>query len=99
MRRIQVIIRAVDDQVPEQSTDLATFDLPATDLATVPPERTLDQLETTTHTVGTQILQRLLQAQWETFDATLAAQERERLSPPERRERRVRPRNGGEPLR
>lgn len=99
MRRIQVIIREVDDQTPEQSTDLATFDLPATDLATTQPETTLDQLETTTHTVGTQILQRLLQAQWESVDATLAAHERERLSPPRRRGRRVRPRDGGEPLR
>lgn len=46
MRRIQVIIRGVDDQAPEQSTDLATFDLPATDLATAQPETTLDPSST-----------------------------------------------------
>lgn len=90
MRRIQVIIREVDDHTPGQSTDLATFDLPAIDLATAQPETTLDQLEATTHTVGTQVLQRLLQAQWATIDASLAAQERERLFPPRRRGRRLR---------
>ncbi len=82
MRRIQVIIREVDDQTPEQHTDLATFDLPATHVAALQPTTALDQLEATTHTVGTQILQRVLQAQWDVVDATLAEPYRERLSPP-----------------
>ncbi|NWF79758.1 MAG: hypothetical protein HXY37_06880 [Chloroflexi bacterium] len=82
MRRIQVIIREVADATSDQATELATFDLPATDVAALQPETALDQLATTTHTVGTQILQRLLQAQWDVVDASLIAAERRRLSPP-----------------
>jgi len=83
MRRIQVLIREVDDQTPDQPTDLATFDLPATDVAALQPETALDQLETTAQTVGTQILQRLVPAQWDGVDATLVVQARQRLSPPD----------------
>jgi hypothetical protein len=99
MRRIQVVIREVDDQTPDTVTDLATFDLPVTDVAALTPTTALDTLEATTATVGNQILQRVLQAQWEVVDATLAADERARLSPPRRRGRRVRQRDGGESLR
>ena len=99
MRRIQVIIREVDDQTLNHATDLATFDLPATDLAQLSPATALDQLETTTHSVGTQILQRVLQAQWDVVDATLAAHHRERLSPPAGGGRRPRARHRREPLR
>jgi hypothetical protein len=90
MRRIQVIIREVDDQTPEQHTDLATFDLPATHVAALQPATALDQLEANAHTVGTEILQRLVQTQWDVVDATLAEQYRERLSPPARPRRRPR---------
>jgi hypothetical protein len=95
MRRIQVIIREVDDQMPDQPTDLATFDLPPTDVAALQPATALDQLETNAHTVGTQILQRLVQAQWDVVDATLAEQYRTRLSPPARPRRRPRVRDRG----
>ena len=99
MRRIQVIIREVDDQTLDPPTDLATFDLPAADLAQLSPATTLDQLETTTHSLGTQILQRVLQAQWDVLDATLAEHHRERLSPPQSGGRRPRTRHRREPLR
>lgn len=99
MRRIQVVLREVDDQTPETSTDLATFDLRATDVTALTPATALDDLETTTATVGNQILQRLLQAQWEVVDTALADAERARLSPPRRRGRWVRQRDGGESLR
>ena len=33
MRRIQVVIREVDDQSTEPPKELATFDLPTTDIA------------------------------------------------------------------
>ena len=99
MRRIQVIIREVDDQTPNHPTDLATFELPATDVARLSPATALDQLETTTQTVGTQILQRVLQAQWDVVDATLAVQHRERLSPPARGGRRARARDRRESFR
>ena len=48
MRRIQVVIREVDDQTAEPPKDLATFDLPTTDIAALSPETTLDDLEATT---------------------------------------------------
>ena len=81
MRRIQVIIREVDDQQPAAAKALATFDLPAPDVAALQPDTALDQLEATTHEVGTAILRRTLQAQWEVVDAELAAQYRQRFSP------------------
>jgi hypothetical protein len=89
MRHIQVIIREVDDQQPAAAKDLATFDLPATDVAALQPDTALDQLEATTHEVGTAILRRTLQAQWEVVDAALAKQYRQRFSPSAAQRRRT----------
>jgi len=63
MRRIQVIIREVDDQTPDNTRDLAAFDLPVADLGALQPETALDDLEATTHETGNAILRRTLQAQ------------------------------------
>lgn len=95
MRRIQVLIREVDDEQPDQSRDLATFDLPATDVVALQPETALDQLEATTHAVGTAILRRTLAAQWDVVDATLAEQYRQGFSPSAPHRRRTRRRAGG----
>lgn len=95
MRRIQVLIREVDDEQPEATRELATFDLPATDVASLQPETTLDQLEATTHAVGTAILRRTLEAQWDVVDATLAEQYRQGFSPSPSPRRRARRRTGG----
>jgi len=94
MRRIQVLIREVDDQQPDAMRDLATFDLPATDVAALQPDTALDQLEATTHEVGTAILRRTLQAQWEVVDAALAEQYRQHFSPSAPQRRRTRRRAG-----
>ena len=94
MRHIQVLIREVDDQQPAATRDLATFDLPATDVAALQPDTALDQLEATTHEVGTAILRRTLQAQWEVLDAALAEQYRQRFSPSAPQRRRTRGRAG-----
>jgi len=64
MSHIRVLICRVDDPASDQMTELAAFDLPQTDLTTLKPETALDDLETTTHTTGNAILQRVLQAQW-----------------------------------
>src|SRR5438105_4188240 len=40
MRRIQVVIREVDDQTTELPKELATFDLPVTDVAALTPGTT-----------------------------------------------------------
>ena len=94
MRRIQVVIREVDDQTTEPPKELATFDLPTTDIAALSPETTLDDLEATTHETGNAILRHTLQAQWDLVDAALAEQYRQRLSPPVRSGRRAGCRNG-----
>jgi hypothetical protein len=71
----------VDDPTSDQLTELAVFDLPAADAATLQPDDALDNLETTTHTTGNAILRRVFQAQWELLDAQLTAQYRQRFSP------------------
>jgi hypothetical protein len=92
MRRIQVVIREVDDQSTQPPKELATFDLPTTDIAALSPETTLDDLEATTHQTGTAILRRALQAQWDVVDAVLAEQYRQRFSPSASASRRPRAR-------
>ena len=90
MRRICVVICEVDDQTPETMTELAAFDLPSLDVATLAPETALDDLEQTTYDTGNAILRRTLQARWDLVDAALAEQYRQRFSPsaPRRRARR-----------
>lgn len=94
MRRIQVVIREVDDQTAAPPKELATFDLPTTDVAALNPETALDNLEATTHETGNAILRRTLQAQWELIDAVLAEQYRQRFFPSEGASRRPRIRKG-----
>ena len=81
MRHIRVLVCEVDDQTPDTMRELAAFDLPPTDPARLPPETALDALEQTTHEVGTAVLRRVLQAQWDTLDAQLADAYRQRFSP------------------
>jgi len=82
MRRIQVVIQELDDATADPPKQLATFELPQADLASLRPETALDDLEATTQTTGNAILRRTLQAQWDLLDAALAEQYRQRLSPP-----------------
>jgi hypothetical protein len=89
MRRIQVVIQEVDDATTDPPKQLATFDLPQADLASLRPETALDDLEASTHQTGSAILRRTLQAQWDVVDAALAEQYRTRLSPPVRDRRRI----------
>ena len=81
MRRIRVVICSVEEETPDEMTELACFDLPAADVTTLHPETALDDLETTTHETGNAILRRVLQAQWDTLDAQLMEQHRQRFSP------------------
>jgi hypothetical protein len=61
--------------------ELAAFDLPTADPAALQPETALDDLEQTTHDIGNAVLRRVLQAQWDTIDAQLAADYRQRFPP------------------
>ncbi len=81
MRRIRVLICSVDEEVPDEVTELAAFDLPTTDVTALQPETALDDLESRTQQTGNAILRRVLQAQWETIDAQLTEDHRERFSP------------------
>ena len=81
MSHIGVLICRVDDPATDQMTELAAFDFPATDVTALQPETTLDDLETTTQATGNAILKRVLQAQWDTIDAALVEQHRQRFSP------------------
>lgn len=81
MRRIRVIVCEVDDQTPNTLTELAAFDLPSPDVATLTPETALDDLEQTTGEIGNAVLRRALQARWDLVDAALAEQHRQRFSP------------------
>ena len=81
MSHIRVLICRVDDPAADQMTELAAFDLPATDVATLRPETALDELATTTHETGNAILRRTLQAQWDLIDAELTEQHRQAFSP------------------
>ena len=94
MRHIRVVICEVDDQTPDAMTELAAFDLPALDVATLAPETALDDLEQTTYETGNAILRQTLQARWDLVDAGLAAHYRQGFSPSARR-RRARDDQGG----
>ncbi len=48
MSHIRVLICRVDDPASDQMTQLAAFDLPATDVSRLQPATALDELETTT---------------------------------------------------
>ena len=61
--------------------ELAAFDLPPAELAALQPETALDEREQTTFDTGTAVLRRVLQAQWETIDAQLPEQYRQRFPP------------------
>ena len=81
MSRIRVLICRVDDQSPDQMTELAHVDLPEVDVTALKPETTLDDLEASTQEAGATILRRLLQAQWEEIDAELTQKTRQTFPP------------------
>ena len=88
MSHIRVLICRVDDPATDQMTELAAFDFPATDVTALQPETALDDLETTTQATGNAILKRVLQAQWDTIDATLVEQHCQAFFPCHRPRRR-----------
>ena len=89
MSHIRVLICRVDDPTGDTMTELAAFDLPAPDVMALQPETTLDELEATTQTMGTAILRRVLQAEWELIDTELADRYRQAFPPSGRHRRRA----------
>jgi len=88
MSPIRVLICRVDDPASATMTELAAFDLPATDVADLQPATARDELETLTATTGTAILRQFRQAHWNTIDAALVEQHRQAFSPYRRSRRR-----------
>ncbi len=60
MRRIRVLICSVEDETPDEMSELASFDLPATDVTTLQAATALDDLETTTHETGNAVLRHMM---------------------------------------
>lgn len=82
MSRLRVVICRVEDEgASEQTTEVARFDVPETNVAAVAPGTGLDVLEETTQQTGQAILRRVLQAQWETADAAAVAAHRRSFPP------------------
>lgn len=81
MSRIRVIICRVEDESPNQMTELAYLDLPEIDVTALQPETTLDDLEASTQKAGAEILQRLIQARWDEVDAELTQKTRQAFPP------------------
>lgn len=81
MSRIRVIICRVEDENPEQMTELGSYDMPEVSLSEVKSETTLDEIEQVTYEKGNAILRRVVQAQWNEIDQGLAKGYRQRFSP------------------
>jgi hypothetical protein len=81
MSHIRVLVCRVDDPDSDQMTELAAFNLPASDVTALQPDTALDELETTTQESGNAILRHVFQAQWDLIDAELTEQHRQSFSP------------------
>jgi hypothetical protein len=68
MRHIRILVCRVDDETPEQLTELARFDLLTATVERLPPETALDELEARTQQTGHAVLRQALQAQWDLLD-------------------------------
>lgn len=81
MSHFRLLLCRVEDDNPDQMTEVASFDLPQTDMSQLNPQTALDLLEQQTFHSGNAVLQRLFQAQWEEVDAHLTQQARRDFSP------------------
>lgn len=82
MSHLRVIIcRVEDEDNEEQMTELVSFDLGEVEVTKLKPETALDELETTTQTVGQAVLRELLKRQWAEIDQQLVKQYQQEFSP------------------
>ena len=81
MSHLRLILCRVEEENPDQMTEIAAFDLPKTDLDQMHPQNALDLLEQQTFENGNALLKRLFQAQWEEVDTHLTQQARQDFSP------------------
>ena len=79
MSQIRILICRVDENNPDNMTEIASYDLPEMD--TLNPEVALDEAEAMLHKQGQTILQRALQAQFEEVDRDLVEVYRQDFPP------------------
>ncbi len=79
MRHIRVAVSQVDEE--GHSTALSQVDFPTDDVSELRPETLFDNLEATTQEAGNVVLRQVLQARWDTIDATVTERYRHRVSP------------------
>lgn len=88
MSRLRVILCRVEDEDPDKTVELASFDLPHNDVDALRPETALDLLEQQTAEVGNSLLKKAVEAQWEQIDAELTQKARQDFPPSARQKRR-----------
>jgi hypothetical protein len=88
MSRLRVILCRVEDEEPDKMVELAAFDLPQNEIASLRSETALDTLEQQTAEVGNALLRKALEVQWEHLDAQLTQKARQAFSPSARQARR-----------
>ena len=81
MSQIRILICRVDENNPDNMTEIASYDLAEMDIQTLNPEVALDEAEAMLHKQGQTILQRALQAQFEEVDRDLVEAYRPDFSP------------------
>lgn len=98
MSQIRILICRVDENNPEQMTELASYDLPRIDTGTLDREITLDETEATLHKQGQALLKRALQAQFEEMDRELVEAYRQDFPPSGGSERWIFDGEGSQPF-
>jgi hypothetical protein len=79
--RLCLIVCRVEEERPDELTQLQRFDLPETDVGQLTPETALDELEARTLSVGHQVMRCLLEQQWKQLDEERVAAYQRRFPP------------------
>jgi hypothetical protein len=81
MSHLCILVCRVEEEHPDELTELHRVELPAVAATQLGPETALDTLEAQALTTGNEVMRQILGHQWLEVDRQLAAAE-QRLSPP-----------------
>ena len=81
MSQIRIVICRVNEKNPAEMKEIASYDLPKTEIRTLDAERALDEMEATLHKQGQVVLKRALQAQFEEMERDLVEAYRQGFPP------------------
>ena len=81
MSKLKVLICEVDDEDENKMKELVRFDVADVDVGKWESATGLDDLESSTESIGQQMKRKLLQARWEQLDKHLSNDYRQRFSP------------------